>query len=166
MYSCMQMLLAFQTLFLHQHDSYPDVAPHLLCVALITLNLIPVFHHLQWLRDFSRTAKVTGIQQTRPQRKCVSSCSTCYFCSFGGRLCICVFLFLELEFALGLQRLIVRGTQIVQECCHVSLCHSNFTHKTLLYRPISLSRRCEEGRLYLLCSYGNTRVVNDYLSYL
>lgn len=44
-----------------------------------------------------------------------------------------LFLFLELEFSLDLQRLIVRGTQTVQECNHVSLCHSNFTHKTLLY---------------------------------
>lgn len=121
-----QHVLALQTLFQHQHY-IPEVAPHLFCVALIILNLSPGFRHSQYS---SRTAKITGIQRTRPQRKCVFSCSVCYFCSFGGMR---MFLFLELEFSLGLQRLIVRGTETVQECNHFSLCHSNFTHKTLLY---------------------------------
>lgn len=83
-------LLALALPFRALHSSC--CATSVLC-CINNINLSPGFRHSQY---FSRIAKVTGIQRIRPQRKCVCSCSVCYFCCFGS---MCMFLFLELEFS-------------------------------------------------------------------
>ncbi len=110
--------LAFQTL----DDSYPDVAPHLLCVEQIILNLTPDFRiHIERVILHAQPKLLESSEQDGN----VSIPVVCAISGILGGLTACMFLFLELKFSLGLQRLRVRGTQIVQECRH-----SNFKHKT------------------------------------
>ncbi len=129
--------LAFQTL----DDSYPDVAPHLLCVEQIILNLTPGFRiHIERVILHAQPKLLESSKQDQGGN--VSIPVVCAISGILGGLTACMFLFLELKFSLGLQRQSERNTD-----CSGMPSFKLYTQNMIVYSyMLWLSRQCKTGR--------------------